>query len=82
MDRVRAVCAILNIGNASSIEHRAAAQQAAMAAIKTGVAFRANPFADAAEVYLPSATGGARGVAPLVPAVAAIPLLDRPSTTV
>ena len=73
VDRVRAVCAILKIGNAHAADHRPTAQQAAMAAIKTGVAFRANPFAVDAETYLPTATStataGARGTVPLVAAV-------------
>ena len=63
VDRVRAVCGILKIGNAASAEHRPAAQHAAMAAIKTGVAFRTNPFADDVEAYLSAAAPATRSAA-------------------
>ena len=52
VDRVRAVCGILNIGNAAALsKEKPAALQAAIAAIKNGIAFRENPFADDVESY-------------------------------
>ncbi|GAX78756.1 hypothetical protein CEUSTIGMA_g6193.t1 [Chlamydomonas eustigma] len=73
VDRVRAVCGMLKIGNAASAEHRLAAQGAAIGAIKSGVVFRANPFADDVESYLPARTTPAGNAAPAAPS--SLPLL-------
>ncbi len=53
VDRVRAVCGILKIGNAAAaVESRPAVQQAAISAIRSGLAFRASPFADDVYTYI------------------------------
>lgn len=55
IDRIRATCGILNIGHAASLnKEKPAALQAALTAVRTGAAFRENPFADDVEQYLPS----------------------------
>ena len=55
VDRVRAVCAILKIGHAAAaVEGRPAVQSAALAAVRSGAAFRASPFSDDVEAYLPA----------------------------
>ncbi|MEW5312378.1 MAG: hypothetical protein WDW38_004017 [Sanguina aurantia] len=53
VDRVRAICGILNIGNAAALsKEKPAALQAAVVAIRNGSAFRSTPFADDADAYL------------------------------
>jgi len=62
VDRVRAICGILNIGNAAEVaKGRPSAQYAALVSLRNGSAFRANPFADDVSSYLP--TGGTAGTA-------------------
>eukprot|EP00955_Chlamydomonas_euryale_P067186 359773-Chlamydomonas_euryale.AAC.2 len=63
VDRVRAVCAILKIGNAEAASARKpAAHLAAIAAIKNGTVFRGGPFADYMEAHpAAAATAGRSG---------------------
>lgn len=52
-DRVRAVCALLNIGDAvRASKDKPQALQAALASIRSGSAFRENPFADGVEAFI------------------------------
>lgn len=52
-DRVRAVCALLGIGNAAAASQgKPQAQHNAIMAIRNGSAFKENPFADGVEQYL------------------------------
>lgn len=56
IDRVRAICGMLNIGNAARmLEEKPGARTAAVQAVRSGAAFRENPFADDVEGYLQAA---------------------------
>lgn len=55
IERVRATCGILNIGNAAALsKERQELVTAALHAVRTRMAYKANPFADDVSSYLPA----------------------------
>lgn len=53
LDRVRAICHVLGIGEASNFEPKPGATHAALLSVRNGAAFRESLYADSVESYVP-----------------------------